>query len=62
MAPPTQGWTYGASGVDTATWNTGTSTLTDTLTSGGAVIASFAGQAYAFLNTPLQGWSSGNSS
>jgi hypothetical protein len=74
MAPPTQTFGYvfqtpnptpppvNSSEACTATWNGATSTLTDTVTSGGAVQASFAGQAYAFLNTPLQGWASGNSS
>jgi hypothetical protein len=67
VATPTWVWSNAAPGAvpvggDSATWNTGTSTLTDTVTSSGAFQASFAGQAYAFLNTPLQGWASGNSS
>jgi hypothetical protein len=67
VATPTWTWSNATSGgaavgADSATWNTGTSTLTDTVTAGGALVASFAGQAYAFLNTPLQGWLSGNSS
>jgi hypothetical protein len=58
MAPQSQAWPYGASGASTATWN-GT-TLTDTVTSGGAVVATFAGQCYANLNAPLPGWPAGN--
>jgi len=58
---PTWVWS-GVTGGDLATWNTGTSTLTDTVAAGGAFVASFAGQCYASLNTPLPGWASGNPS
>lgn len=61
MPVPSQAWTYGAAGADTATWNTA-GTLTDSVTSGGAVFAQFSGQAYAFLNQPLAGWQYGNPS
>jgi hypothetical protein len=59
---PTWVWSAAGASGDTATWNTGTSTLTNTVTAGGAFVASFAGQAYANLNTPLPGWPSGNPS
>jgi hypothetical protein len=54
-------WVWSGAGVsgDLATWNTGTSTLTNTVAAGGAFVASFAGQCYANLNTPLPGWLSG---
>lgn len=57
-------WVWSAAGVggDLASWNSGTSTLTDTIAAGGAFLASFAGQCYANLNTPLPGWPSGNPS
>jgi hypothetical protein len=58
-AAPTWVWSAAAAAGDTATWN-GTSTLTDTVTVGGAFLASFAGQCYANLNTPLPGWPAGN--
>jgi hypothetical protein len=59
VATPT--WAWSAAGVSggLATWNTGASTLTDTVAAGGAFLASFAGQCYANLNTPLPGWLSG---
>ena len=60
--PPASTGTYGASGVDTVTWAPATFTLTDTVTSGGAFIASFAGQAYNLLTTPLPGSQYGNPS
>jgi hypothetical protein len=67
MAPPAEAFAYPAAAVSpftagqfTATWN-GT-TLTDTVTAGGAVLATFAGQCYANLNTPLPGWPSGQPS
>jgi hypothetical protein len=62
MAVPAGSQAYGAAGIDTATWAPGTLTLTDTVTAGGAFLASYAGQAYASLNTPLPGWASGNPS
>jgi hypothetical protein len=46
-------------GSNTATWAPGTLTLTDTVTSGGQFIASYGGQVFAGLNTPLPGWPSG---
>jgi hypothetical protein len=60
-APVSQAWTYGASGVDTATWN-GTATVTDTVTSGGAFLCSFSSAIFGSLTTPLPGWPLGNPS
>jgi hypothetical protein len=63
MAPPAQSWDYPTPasgetpGPNVATWNNGV--LTDTVLSGGAFIASFAGQCYQYLNTPLPGWQYG---
>jgi hypothetical protein len=63
VATPTWAWTNAAPGAvpvngELATWN-GSTTLTNTVASGGAFLASFAGQCYANLNTPLPGWLSG---
>jgi hypothetical protein len=65
--PPTWAWSNATAVAvpvngNSATWNATNSTLTDTVTAGAAFLASFAGQAYAFLNTPLPGWLSGNPS
>jgi hypothetical protein len=58
VATPTWAWSNasGAGVPATATWNSGTAALTDTVTAGGAFLSSFAGQAYASLNVPLPGW------
>jgi hypothetical protein len=63
----TPAWTWSdasATGIAcTATWVPGPATLTDTVTSGGAFLSSFAGQAWApYLNTPLPGWQYGSPS
>jgi hypothetical protein len=65
VATPTMAWTAASgSGIAcTATWAPGSTTLTDTVTSGGAFLASFAGQSWApYLATPLPGWQFGNPS
>lgn len=41
-----------STGEYTATWNAATGTLTDSVTSGGAVFATFSGQALAGLASP----------
>jgi hypothetical protein len=57
-----QGWTFGASGVDTATWD-GVMTLTDTVTATGAVLVTFSGQALKGLNgIPLPAMTGGSPS
>jgi len=70
--PAAQSWDYtspyaatpgtgaGEGVAATATWSNGV--LTDTVASGGGFLASFAGQAYEYLNTPLPGWLTGNPS
>jgi hypothetical protein len=59
---PTWVWSAAAVSSDLATWNSGASTLTDTVAAGGAFLSSFAGQCYSNLNTPLPGWLAGNPS
>lgn len=69
MAPPAQSFAYtspfaadpgtgAGEGVPaTAAWSG--SVLTDSVTSGDNFLASFAGQAYEYLTTPLPGWQYG---
>lgn len=57
-----QVWTFGAAGVNTATWD-GVMTLTDTVTATGAVLVKFSGQALAGLNgIPLPAMAGGSPS
>lgn len=62
MAVPSESWTFGPSGgAITSAWNTaGTLAVTSAGTSTGSV--TFSGQAYANLNQPLPGWSTGSPS